>query len=271
MNRAALCCLSVAFLSAPALAEKSAPKKKLTLFAGEAWYKKQAGKVQTFEGVLTRVKRGGAVGFGRFNPYRLRMDNGIREVYMGGRKTLEPYVGKRIRLVGKAVNMRVEGSFHREIWPAELTTLGVLNQAMFISKADSKPRALVLKSEAAFKKALDEDVLQAAAKTVGKVDFKTQMVVIVKSGQTNSFGVRITVNSLETGGKDKAATLNWTYRPYLGGAAPPRRPGNPGAIAVVDRFDGKVNFVKKVFRFPPGTPLPPSAPPGGPPRSLRRR
>ena len=90
------------------------------LFAKEDWYKGQPGKEQTFEGVLQRARRGGA-GFGRFNPYRLRMRGGTREVYVGSQgQLLEPYVGKRVRLTGKAVDMEVEGRQHREIWPARL-------------------------------------------------------------------------------------------------------------------------------------------------------
>lgn len=270
MYRAAVFCLLLPFLASsalladkPAKTDKPVLKKRLTLFAAEAWYKKRAGKEQTFEGVLTKVKRAGGIGFGRFNPYRLRMSNGVREVYMGGRKTIEPYLGQRVRIRGKAVDMRVEGQFHREIWPAELRTLGIFRQKGFIAKTDSKSRTLVLRSGEVLRKALDEEAVQAAAKSLGKVDFKTQMVVLVKAGRTNAFGVRITVNSLDAPAKGKSATLTWTYRPYLGGAAPPNRPGNPGAIAVVNRFDGDVKFRKKVYRLPPGTPLPPSAPPRG--------
>ncbi|MFQ5734252.1 MAG: hypothetical protein ACE5KM_20130 [Planctomycetaceae bacterium] len=267
MNRICLFCLSLSFLATPALvAEKPALKKRLKLFAGETWYKKQAGKERSFEGVLTKAKRGGGIGFGRFNPYRLRMDDGTREVYMGGRKVLDPYVGTRVRLRGKAVDMRVEGQFHREIWPAELATLGVVRQSRFIAKTDPKPRTLVLRSNAALQKALDEETLQKAARSLGRIDFKKQMVILVKSGRTNAFGVRITVNSLDVSTDGKSATLHWTYRPYLGGAAPPRRPGNPGAIAVVERFKGDVKFRRKNYRLPTGAPLPRVARPQDIPR-----
>jgi hypothetical protein len=36
---------------------------------------------------------------------------------------LEPYVGQRVRLTGKAVDMEVEGTQHHEIWPARLEVL----------------------------------------------------------------------------------------------------------------------------------------------------
>jgi PrcB C-terminal len=109
-------------------AKEQAPLKK-DLFANEAWYKAQKGEERTFVGVLRRVERGkGVVGFGRFNPYRLEMDEkgkkDVREVYVGGKPDLlAPYVGKRVKLTGKAVDMEVEGRNHREIWPARLELL----------------------------------------------------------------------------------------------------------------------------------------------------
>jgi hypothetical protein len=125
--------LLLAFL-APPPGEKPQPKdgppatKKL--FAKETWYKDQKGKEQAFVGLLERVAGPGPgeVGFGRFNPYRLVMKTGdkqeIREVYVGGKpELLKPYVGKKVKLIGKAVDMEVEGQEHHEIWPARLELL----------------------------------------------------------------------------------------------------------------------------------------------------
>jgi hypothetical protein len=96
------------------------PPAKLELFAAEDWYRGQKGKEEEFVGVLERVK-GGGVGFGRFNPYHLRMEKDVREVYVGGKPDLlAPYVGRKVKLIGKAVDMEVEGQQHREIWPARL-------------------------------------------------------------------------------------------------------------------------------------------------------
>jgi hypothetical protein len=115
--------LSVMLLSLTvAVAEQPVkePPAKLELFAAEDWYRGQKGKEEEFVGVLERVKEGG-VGFGRFNPYRLRMEKEVREVYVGGKtEVLAPYVGKKVKLIGKAVDMEVEGQKHREIWPARL-------------------------------------------------------------------------------------------------------------------------------------------------------
>ncbi|MCI0463562.1 MAG: protease complex subunit PrcB family protein [Gemmataceae bacterium] len=115
-------------LAAEQAQPKQAPLKK-ELFASEGWYKNQKGEEQTFVGVLRRLDRGkDVVGIGRFNPYRLEMDGkgkkDVREVYVGGKmELLAPYVGKRVKLIGKAVEMEVVGRNHREIWPARLEVL----------------------------------------------------------------------------------------------------------------------------------------------------
>src|SRR5262245_39816535 len=109
--------------------EGKEPPLKLELFAKEDWYKSQPGKEQSFTGVLNKAERGkGVVGFGRFNPYTLVMESegkkDTREVYVGGKPDiLAPYVGKRITLTCKSVDMEVEGRNHREIWPARLEVI----------------------------------------------------------------------------------------------------------------------------------------------------
>ncbi len=114
----------------PATKEKEDPPAKLELFGGEDWYKGQPGKEEEFVGLLEGSRRAGgkAPGFGRFNPYRLVMGGegkkSVREVYNGGKpELLAPYVGQKVKLVGKAVDMEVEGTDHHEIWPARLEQL----------------------------------------------------------------------------------------------------------------------------------------------------
>jgi hypothetical protein len=103
------------------------PPAKKELFAREDWYKGQPGKEEGFAGVLRHAAPAkGAVGFGRNNPYRLELDGkkDVREVYVGGKgELLKDYVGKKVKLIGKAVDMEVEGRNHREIWPARLELL----------------------------------------------------------------------------------------------------------------------------------------------------
>lgn len=113
--------------AAAPLADKDAAPTKAELFAGENWYKEQKGDEQDFVGVLSRTADApkDKVGFGRTTPYRLTMnDKGkqtVREVYAGAHpELLAPYVGRKVRLLGKAVDLEVEGHVYAEIWPARL-------------------------------------------------------------------------------------------------------------------------------------------------------
>jgi hypothetical protein len=115
---------TAAFLAVEEAAKSGEPPQKKELFAQEDWYKSQPGKEQTFVGVVQKAA-GGGIGFGRFNPYRLVMTAGklkeVREIYIGGQQQqLAPYVGKTVKIIGKAVDMEVVGQKHREIWPARL-------------------------------------------------------------------------------------------------------------------------------------------------------
>jgi hypothetical protein len=124
MNAVLLLTLLAASPAADPPAKDEPPAKK-ELFAAEDWYKGEKGKEEEFVGTLSKEKAGG-VGFDRFNPFRLTMTDAkgnktVREVYGGGKDDLlNPYVGKKVKLVGKAVDMEVEGKSHREIWPARL-------------------------------------------------------------------------------------------------------------------------------------------------------
>jgi hypothetical protein len=118
------------------------PPAKMELFAREGWYKEQKGDEKDFVGTLERVK-GPEIGFGRFNPYRLKMNRDTREVYVGGKPdVLAPYVGKTVKLTGKAVDMEVEGRMHREIWPARLEV--VADEKKPDEKKELEGRAVIL-------------------------------------------------------------------------------------------------------------------------------
>ncbi len=123
---------TVLLLAAPPAvpADKDAPPAKAELFGGEGWYKNQKGEEREFVGVLSKAPEptGAAVGIGRFNPYRLTMKSDgktvVREVYAGGHpEVLAPYVGKKVKLIGKAVDTAVEGRVYAEIWPARLEVI----------------------------------------------------------------------------------------------------------------------------------------------------
>ena len=130
---------------------KQVPPGKKELFAREKWYQDQEGKEQDFVGVLEKVDRGGRVGFGRFNPYRLKMKDDVREVYIGGKpQILAEYVGRKVKLSGKAVNIGVEGKRHREIWPARVEVItdekGTRFERVPADKVDPDVAAALLKA-----------------------------------------------------------------------------------------------------------------------------
>ena len=107
------------------------------------------------------------------------------------------------------------------------------------------------------------DPSTAAKLKLDKVDFTKQMIVVIESGMTNSFGVQLSALGVEK--VDGGAEINWQYKPYFGGAAPPDQPGNPTLVVVLDRVEGEVKFKRTNWKWPEGLPLPPSAPPGGGP------
>ena len=122
-------------LSAALLTPAADPPASKELFAKETWYKDQKGKEQTFIGVLQYTPRAkDAVGFGRYNAYRLEMgDKKYRDVYVGDNQAiLKPYVGYQVKFTGKAVDMEVEGKTHAEIWP------GFIEVVPLPPKADPK-------------------------------------------------------------------------------------------------------------------------------------
>jgi hypothetical protein len=83
---------------------------------GEGWYKGQEGKEEIFTGVL------------KANPAAERPSTLMRthyyvlgewRVFTGGRrvKALEKLVGRPVRILGKAVEMNLEGQHLKELWP----------------------------------------------------------------------------------------------------------------------------------------------------------
>jgi len=98
----------------------------VALFADAAWYKDQPAKEETFVGVLTRFTRTGPIG-PRFNAYRLILDGtapDLREVHVADKgDAVAPFVGKKVKLVGKAVETDADGRRLREVWPARLVVL----------------------------------------------------------------------------------------------------------------------------------------------------
>ncbi len=288
-------------------------KKQKVLFENEDWYKRQKGKEKSFVGILSRVKGGGGIGFGRFNPYRLtittkKKKSDVREVYVGGKRNLlDPYVGKRVRITGKAVNMSVEGQFHREIWPASVGLVkggkkkgkqeakGGGEQlkvyattrwpyARAIPNKDRKGKQFVMRKQAdLFGKVqmprvdtpTKEQWLKLAEKKMAKafgrkkIDWDKQMIVVVTAGSRPTGGYRMTINSLRV--KNKKLHVTYTVTPPRGIAT--QAFTHPAIMALVERFDGPIEFQMKSgrgkLRPRPGRPIRPIRPKL--PRPIRQR
>jgi hypothetical protein len=240
---------------------------KKELFAKEAWYKSQDGKEQTFVGVVHEVK-GGGIGFGRFNPYRLEMTvdgkKDVREIYIGGKpKLMAPYVGKRIKLVGKAVEIGVEGKQHREIWPAWVILeadqappqkegkndgVKILNQTRwpFVSSNPGGPKQgmqFVIRSQEDWDKRTKKGTAQLEKALMkglpgDKIDWNKYMIAVITTGVRNTGGYGINIMSAKV--KDNELTIHWQETTPKGIVT--QAFTHPAVAVLIERFDGKVAF-----------------------------
>ncbi len=256
-----------------AVADKAAPPDKLELFAREDWYRDARGKEQDFVGKLEKVKVGG-IGFGRMNPYRLVMKKETREVYVGSKpQLLAPYVGKTIKLIGKPVDMEVEGKEHHEIWPARLEVVSEKksqgshsqNRHLIVALADEPavPRIVarsfwrapggtqapaqqvVVREEDQLARLMGlpkEKALEQAAKLfkTDKIDFQKQMIVVVTAGAKPTGGYAVTITKLSV--KDNTLTVHWSLKSPGPGDIVTQAFTHPAQAALVDHFKGKVVF-----------------------------
>src|SRR4051812_10598327 len=98
----------------------------LPLAGAEKWYREAKEPEAAYEGVLERNPAPGRIGAGRFNAYRLAWIDGAgkpggRELYVPGKAyLLSDHVGKKVRVVGKAVDTAADGVVYYELWPARL-------------------------------------------------------------------------------------------------------------------------------------------------------
>ena len=236
------------------------PPPEVELFAKEGWYKETKGEVQNFVGVLKKAERGkNVVGFGRYNPFRLEMDGGkVREVYVGGNpKILDPYVGKKVTLVGKAVDMEVEGKMHHEIWPASLIVLkgdkkeaGKEGEPKVLAKTAMRvgTTSSVIKSAEELGKLQKTEADKASADLakalkVESIDWKKQMVIVISGGQRPTGGYSVEVKSLEV--KDGKLIVNWKLNSPAPGSIVTQALTHPALTILVDRIDGDVVFEPK--------------------------
>jgi hypothetical protein len=271
-----VCCAAVA-ADEPV---KSAPPARKEIFAKEDWYKSQSGAEKAFVGILRKLERkGDTVGFGRFNPYRLAIQakgkqDDIREVYVGASlQALAPYVGKRVKLMGKAVEMEVEGTIHREIWPARVEVLENKadpseSPARPAPGNDDKPAAQgkpvtviaataarlgggkghqVVRSASELAKLMNNrDGEEAATRLVAKllgvknIDWDKQMVIVVSGGMQRTGGYSVDVKSVTL--TDKGLKVSWMLNTPKPGSFVTQAFTHPSRTILVERQDGEVRF-----------------------------
>jgi hypothetical protein len=265
--------------AAPAEAPKGPVPPARELFAKEDFYKSQKGKEQDFVGSLRfEGMPDGVVGIGRYNPYKLDMvekgKKDVREVYVGGKPgLLRPYVGRRVKITGKPVELEVVGKVHREIWPARIEvvkvaapeeeeccalepaakTLPVVASAYW-GGAGAAPRQQVARSgaELAALRGLpaakaDEATAELVKRLkVAGIDWTKQMVVVVTAGRRNSGGYRVEVTSLSVG--DTGLTVHWKVHAPSGFATAAIT--HPGVAVLTERYAGAVRFDPAVKAAP---------------------
>jgi hypothetical protein len=268
------------FLAMTLTCGQASPPPTLEMFANESFYKEQAGKEETFTGVLSKINRAkGVIGFGRFNPVTLKMADGkVREVYLGGKlDLLDPYIGKTVKLVGKAVDMEVEGRNHLEIWAARLEVVADAKKA---EKRDStsstsnvvgaagasttgttsaneggKTDGPKVHAKAALKIGATSTAIRSAEELaklnskaedvarflkVDKIDFSKQMLVVISGGSRPTGGYGVEFKDTEV--KDKKLVVHWVLKTPAKDAFVTQAFTHPMLVVLMDRFDGDVVF-----------------------------
>jgi hypothetical protein len=252
----ALWCLCLA--AAPAA---DARDGAVTLLADDAAYQKAKGKEVVFEGVLERNPGNKLGPAGRFNVYRLAMEESgkpaTRDLYLPGKAALLAlHVGKRVRLVGKLVETEDDGKKYVEIWPARFEIAsGTLPDAAgddgVFARSDWQPpdaqrlgrRDYVFRDGEALAKAMRltgaspaEGATSQLARLlrVPALDWSKHMAVSVCAGLTDG-GRRLTVT--------KAAVVDGALIVRYRLETPDPSPGGfgyPAQTVLLPRFDGPV-------------------------------
>ena len=219
------------------------------IFASKRFYKESKGPEIEFVGVLKKPPLlDGGIGFGRVNPFRLETDSEVLEVYAGPQgKLFDPFVGKEIRLVGKAVDMEVEGRQHREIWTATFTIVGGGEEAgevrIHASTSARIASGTVIRSAAQLAKLTNSTEDKASAKAarslkVDSIDWTKQMLIVISGGMQRTGGYSVEARSLKV--KADKLIVHWKLNKPDPGAMVTQAFTNPTLSILVDRFDGDV-------------------------------
>src|SRR5436190_13389004 len=96
------------------------------VFGRDRWYQTVKGDEEAFTGVLERIP---GTGRNSRNAFCLVMalddKNTTRELFIGAdNRNLIPFVNRRVKITGMAVDLKVDGRMRYEIWPASLEVVG---------------------------------------------------------------------------------------------------------------------------------------------------
>ena len=259
-----ICCVTIG-LSAFA-AERPTP---VVVLAEDADYKTAKAIETTVEGVLERTPSKGTLGgSSRFNPYRIAAKPTVRELFVDKKAPLlAVLVGQRVRVVGKLVEVDVDGEKRTELWAARIEPMaeavvevpppppkaaedGVIARGTWQPAAalTQKGGRYVFRDGAALAQAMrmtgaDPAALAAAslAKSlrVPNIDWSKQMVVTVSAGLRGADADKLTVTKVAI--EDSQLTIH--YRLSVSG---PNASGfgYPAETVLIDRFEGPVRYVE---------------------------
>ncbi len=239
-------------------------RPSLVIFGRERWYQAVKGDEEVFTGVLERLPGGGR---NQRNSFVLVMRGDVRnpsrEVFVGeDTRALLPFVNRRVRITGMAVDLRVDSRMRYEIWPARIELegrgVGGGRPGQILARLDWQARLppggvvrlgagqqqAAIRSGVEFFKAVNGNREEAREIVRGlgvdDIDWRTQMVLVVTGGVQQSTGYAVEITNIDI--KNQTMTVSWRLqRP---GPRDPMilKPSHPAQIVVVPRFEGNVRF-----------------------------
>jgi hypothetical protein len=101
------------------------PGKWEVLFPNATWNKFSKQEEKDFVGTIKFAPKNPRPSFvQRFNPYKLVMQSGETfDIYCSGSNVLKPYIGRRVIVRGKRMDLEIEGYLFKEIWPIGIKCL----------------------------------------------------------------------------------------------------------------------------------------------------
>jgi|GEM_PF-4942154 len=248
------------------------------ILANDKTYQEAAEPEVEFEGKLDVYPGDGRIGIpDRYCTFRIiGVEEGkpiARPVYTKDQDyLLGPYVGKRIKLLGKAVPRQAENVKVVEFWPAKIVSVAgdageSIGEVKVLARTSrwiparrtAQPQAYVIRdaatlaqlvgmagagAETAAERGLCQ-VLEPRPGVLGvpSIDWKKQMVLAISGGIQPTGGARVEVTRLLL--QENGLDVSWKLLTQPGGVGLP-----PTETFVVPRFDGEIRFYKEGTRQP---------------------